>query len=310
MCLSWLIISQFPYSINSYQFLDSATVYAVSNNGTLNSDPKSIIMKSINGGIVWQEVQSFIGSGLEKIYFSSSSNSCIVGRLRTESLLLKNVNDQESWIMKNFGTTVNDIFFTNIFNGKLADSYPGFLLHDPPEGNLFSTTNGGISWVNTFCSPLSIKSFAFFDDSIGFYLTVRGYYSSEICKTTDCGNTWINVLDHIEGQHNYRFSGNDICFMNEENAFVAGDYYYDDTDSTGAGILVTSDGGENWDLGIKFPYSDFWYSLNSIHFYSSVGWAVGESGLIVKYTPQSEWIKQTPLTDVPLRRVFSLISIL
>jgi len=31
-------------------------------------------------------------------------------------------------------------------------------------------------------------------------------------------------------------------------------------------------------------------------------WSVGEGGLIVKYTSQTGWVKQTAVTDLPLKK--------
>jgi hypothetical protein len=56
-----------------------------------------------------------------------------------------------------------------------------------------------------------------------------------------------------------------------------------------------------WDNGI---YEGYGYSLNSIHACDSTAWAVGNYGLIVKYTSQNQWQTQTSVTDLPLNKIF------
>jgi hypothetical protein len=44
--------------------------------------------------------------------------------------------------------------------------------------------------------------------------------------------------------------------------------------------------------------------LYAICFTGTTGWSVGEGGGIYKYTPQTSWVKQTSVTDLPLNKVF------
>jgi photosystem II stability/assembly factor-like uncharacterized protein len=73
----------------------------------------------------------------------------------------------------------------------------------------------------------------------------------------------------------------------------------------GAEIIGTIDGGKNWNSVWNYPNTEeYSYSLNSIHITSNTGWAVGESGMIVKYTEQDQWQLQPSITDLPLNKVF------
>ena len=102
----------------------------------------------------------------------------------------------------------------------------------------------------------------------------------------------------------YWFNAADISFLNEQTGFVVGNCNGDSI-SSGGGILFTIDGGETWDLGWQFPdTAEYMYYLKSIHIVNSIGWSVGDGGMIVKYTPQIGWVKQTSVTDLPLNKVF------
>jgi hypothetical protein len=70
-------------------------------------------------------------------------------------------------------------------------------------------------------------------------------------------------------------------------------------------IFETKDYGEHWDIAWTFPrQEDNMFSLYSVHGYDTTAWAVGDQGLMVKYTPQQQWQMVTTLTDLPLNDVF------
>jgi len=95
-----------------------------------------------------------------------------------------------------------------------------------------------------------------------------------------------------------------MYFINENIGWIAGAGFHNDT--SGAAFLSTTDGGEYWDVSWIFLDSyEYNYTLNSIFFVDSTqGWAVGEGGLIVKYTEQDQWQTQAKVTDLPLKDVF------
>ncbi|MCK7518771.1 MAG: hypothetical protein MZV64_14115 [Ignavibacteriales bacterium] len=57
-------------------------------------------------------------------------------------------------------------------------------------------------------------------------------------------------------------------------------------------------------MGWQFPNTDnSEYTLKSICFSETTGWSVGEGGMTLKYTPQTSWVRQTSVTDLPLNKV-------
>ena len=62
------------------------------------------------------------------------------------------------------------------------------------------------------------------------------------------------------------------------------------SDSTGAHILGTKDSGDNWELVWNYVTAeeDIKYNLHSIYAVGRTAWAVGEYGMIVKYTDEEQ----------------------
>jgi len=75
MCSTWNVIMQSPYSIASYQFLDNNLAYAIMGDSISNNN----IMKSIDGGISWQKVQT-INFSSYKIYFNPTGAGFVFSR--------------------------------------------------------------------------------------------------------------------------------------------------------------------------------------------------------------------------------------
>jgi photosystem II stability/assembly factor-like uncharacterized protein len=86
-----------------------------------------------------------------------------------------------------------------------------------------------------------------------------------------------------------------------------GDYpeYNPELVGSTAVIIETIDNGKHWNK-VWEDQTVVFEGLKSICFEDTIGWAVGEQGTIVKYTPQTGWVKQASITDLPLNKVYSL----
>jgi photosystem II stability/assembly factor-like uncharacterized protein len=289
MFSSWIVKTQHPYSITSYQFLDYNLAYAIMGD-SINANN---LMKSIDGGVNWQNVQSF-QIWLNKLYFINSS----MGFLQSGYYLLKNSYGINNWEIILFRSYIlSDVYFISENIGFLGATELGW--HGSRWHQIFSTSNGGNSWKIITSEGHSFKSFSFLNNLVGFYITDIGI----IYRSTNSGSGWSKVYENNSDSLGYEFYGNDMCFNNNEDGLVVG--RYGDSLSSGAGILKTTDIGENWHLGWQFPdTSNYYYNFNSIYTTENSGWSVGDGGIIVKYTPQSGWIQQTSVTDLPLNKVF------
>jgi photosystem II stability/assembly factor-like uncharacterized protein len=139
----------------------------------------------------------------------------------------------------------------------------------------------------------------FLNESMGFLIKAGSIY-----KTIDVGNNWEQTYFDNPDSTGYSFSGNDISYMTE-NVIRAVGYAHWSGDSSGAAILGTIDGGENWDLVWKYPNNYEYQSvLSSIHTVGKKAWAVGLNGMIVKYTEHDQWQVMPRVTDLPLNDVF------
>ena len=300
MFSSWTVKTQHPYSITSYQFLGNNTAYAI----MADSITANNIMKSIDGGITWHNIQSFDIEylSLSKIFINNLGTGFIIGNYDWGlGLIIKSNTEGLEWSLKKFSYPINDVYFIDKEKGFLIGGlcysplkFSTGAMHCSPEGHIFSTDDGGKIWNIVHGLNVIFQSCLFTDEFTGFSVTGGDRSLSSIYKTTDSGNNWAQVNE---------WPGNDICFMDEENGFVVG--RYGDSLSYGAGILKTTDTGETWDLEWQFPdINNYEYNLKSIHFTNSTGWAVGEGGMIVKYSSQTGWVKQTSITDFPLNKVF------
>ena len=94
-----------------------------------------------------------------------------------------------------------------------------------------------------------------------------------ILRTTDGGETWERRDLGIDPQAAGVFDLNDVCFTDESNGWVVGEF--------GSVVFRTEDGGCTWEpvrTGIS-------HALSSVRFIGTrVGWAVGERGTRLKTT--------------------------
>jgi len=113
-----------------------------------------------------------------------------------------------------------------------------------------------------------------------------GYSSSDdinpiFLRTVDGGENWTKNTEM-----NYLI--NDFYFENKDHGWAVGE-----ANKERGVILETFNGGLDWDVVVdSLPGK-----LNALHFKDGVGWAVGDSGLIMKYDPTAAGIKEENKTN-------------
>jgi photosystem II stability/assembly factor-like uncharacterized protein len=297
MLASWTITSQYPYSITSYQYIDNNNAYAIMGDSIASAN----IMKSTDGGNSWLKIQS-IHFWSNKVYFTVDRVGFIlcnigIGRGGGGGVLYS-CTDGTNWIIDKFYYAfLNNVNFINKNKGFIFCGYnPG--LHSQDVGHIFSTLDGGESWNCNFSTDEIGSSSYFLNDFVGYSL-----FSFNIYKTTNSGYEWNIFFSNNPDSMGYWFWGNDIYFANEATGFIIG--RYEDSLIHGAGVIITTDAGVTWNLGWQYPDSnDIWHNLYSITSKGTACWVVGESGFMVRYTPQTGWVKQTSVTDLPLNKIF------
>jgi photosystem II stability/assembly factor-like uncharacterized protein len=297
MLLNWVLKTQSPYSIGAYKFINSNLAYAIMGDSITANN----LMKSSDGGVNWQIVQSLAlysrTISVNKIFLGNSGNGIMIGSFEGGWVLFKKLNDEDNWKIQKFSYPIRDVYFIDKDKGFIA----GYSVAGSPcgshclyEGNIFSINDGGKNWDIKFYAVGRMKACVFVNELTGFSLT-----DGPIYKTTDTGNNWEVTYENNPDSTGFGFSGNDICFMDESTIWAVGIYF--GTDTSGAGILSTTDGGDSWGLVKKFPNEG---RLFSICFAKTTAWTVGDGGMVVKYTPQTGWVQQTSVTDLPLNKVF------
>jgi photosystem II stability/assembly factor-like uncharacterized protein len=281
---SWTIVYESENSFNFYA-LDQDYIFA----SIEDSHGNLYIMRSTDGGYTWQKKQSIWG-GNGQIYFNTPRSGFILG-----NGFYRSTDGGENWIFNNFTEDFRDVFF---IDDKIGFAGTMLYTHLGPDGGvIYKTTDGGITWNHHANKPA--MSLFFVNDLIGYSL-----HPWIIFRTIDQGQQWTEVYRNNPDSTGYNFDGNLINFINDKIGWVVGSGSWAN-DSSGAGILGTTDGGENWDLIWKYTNTDeYGYELNSIQTFETEAWAVGESGLIVKYTEQNQWQLQSAVTDLPLNDVF------
>ncbi len=280
--------------------VDSTTwisLYHVFNNGTIYAIVSEGVMKSTNGGITWEKRVS-INWSMDKICFSSPKVGFLIGG----GTICRTMDSGDHWETQFLSYPFHDVHFVSKEKGFACGGTYDF--HDR-DGKIFVTHNGGKNWEINLNNGY-VGSCFFVNDSVGYALTTSGYAVTVcgIIKTTDGGKCWQEIFSGSIANDEYE--GMDIYFANEANGWVVGQ---ERNLESGARVIIitTTDGGKNWTRNWfkessneqQRPY------LKKIFFLDeNTGWAVGDEGLIVKYTPQEQWQEKTKITDLPLHYVF------
>src|SRR5690606_746651 len=188
-----------------------------------------------------------------------------------------NIEILPQWINQNSGFP-NKSFFACYF----LDYQNGWVVGE----KVLKTTNGGENWndKSSIISDTIIYSLFFFD-------TMKGIISGnqKIYKTINGGDSW-NIVHNLP-----------------KDQILKSLYFIDSLKGWGVGgnlnttyLSFTLDGGDNW---TDIPM-DLNYCLNSISYCNSlIGYAVGDSGLLLKTTDGGSTWFSTFLDPFPLKSI-------
>lgn len=212
-----------------------------------------------NSGDTWTKIPSGTTQGLNEILFASSTEFLIVGHNGT---ILRSTNSGTSWFSESIPTYASIYGITRVNTTTFIVGEYGLLGYKNGSDWTYNNTgiNKSINWV-TFSNHL--------------YGFVFGQYG-KIARTTNGGNTWIDLNNGITGDS---FYGAELIDSNY--VWAVGD---------GGVILHSSNGGNSW---IQQTTNTF-NTLLSISFINRTqGWVVGDVGEFF-YTTNSgnSWIKR------------------
>ena len=266
--------------LKKVKFVDDQTGWAVGDSG--------IILKTTDGGSNWISQFSGTTSDLYSLNFFNRDTGWVVG---WEGTILKTTNGGTTWTFHNTYSNYDlySVCFINDSTGWAvgvtnADSTP--TLSD--SNIIIKTTDGGQTWIrkgeNLSQNPMLVGFLTvdFTDANNGFI--GGGEYGSgngwQLYRTTDGGESWFSVLNIAKriAKTNEQFYNSyggirDIYFKDANNG-----YFVYGTNTYFMGIMVTTDGGENWTN--KYSHTEQ-YDLFSIFVTNAgKGWAVGANGQI------------------------------
>lgn len=222
----------------------------------------STVIKTIDGGNTWTKTNVkplMSGSGMWFLNANKGFYACADG-LYHSSVILRTLNGGDTW-----DTVYQANGWVSFFH--FADSLHGFATVN--NGTVLKTTDGGSSWTTqNLGNTLWGSGIYFLNKDTGFVggQPKSGTGGAPIYKTVNAGLTWTPIASA-----NMIFK---ICFSDADHGYAL------TVDTTGAGFMIkTANSGSSWAIE-STPKNN----LRGIYFLnSSLGFAVGDSGVILKY---------------------------
>lgn len=230
--------------------LNTTQVWAVGLGGT--------IIASTDGGASWVPQTSGTSSTLYDVFFVSATTGWVVG---SNGVILYTSNGGTTWSQQTSGTSeiLNAIHFYSATEGWIAGN----------DNTILYTTDQGATWNSQVAAFGSYRDIYFLDDQKGW--AVGGGGGSTVITTNNGGQTWTLLP--------YGFTPllNSVVFVSPTTGWMLMAVA-----TTGYGSIRHSiDGGVSWTIqNTPVPVA-----LEDLHFINSTnGFAVGNSGIILKYT--------------------------
>lgn len=206
----------------------------------------AFFMSSRDNGIHWNSVNSVLPDDyylMETMDFiNSSTGVSVVSKFKppTEEILFTS-DSGRVWnrIYVQDDSLVIDISEIEYVNLNIIFASGVNVDKSVYNGVLIKTTNGGASWDHTIFTNFVINGISFSDDNTGMMCGVSGINSySEIYRTTDRGNTWINVFTFPDD-----FYSGVKYFPESQKVLLFG---YNVLKGEGPAIQISNNNGNTW----------------------------------------------------------------
>lgn len=225
------------------------------------------IFMTKDGGKNWREniiIQAKDYKGLTpeflSIRFADKKHGWIVGSISNDkdevvdSLILQTSDGGENWsrIITSFKKELYHLDFVNESTGWIVGN----------KGLILSTTDGGVSWVRQAAGAedVNLYNVDFRDSKNGIVVGGKG----TVLRTENGGMTWEKIRVS-ESKSLLR-----VSFADDKTGWTVG---------TGGNIFRTDDRGKTW-IKQESQTND---SLYGLFIEKKNGWAVGKSGLVLRY---------------------------
>ena len=247
--LTWESDSVTNLPFKSIYFVDNNVGFVVggqsSCGGTNCTVPGSIVYKTIDAGVSWNELNiPYQWSELNSVYFIDENIGFAIGL----GLHIKTNNGGQTWqqFKFDFQGLMTKINFIDRQTGFSAGLF----------GNIFKTTNQGENWIKTNNeSDGHIYDFYFVNGNIGF---AGG--QKEIIKTIDGGQTW-HIINNSPTEIYF------IQFSDENNGIAIGKGHYTGGDwgTWTTALFRTGNGGITWakEDNVELSYIASFYDHNN-----------------------------------------------
>jgi photosystem II stability/assembly factor-like uncharacterized protein len=218
----------------------------------IGSNRYSQIVKTTDGGTIWNIVNQFSGFVLISINFSDANNGIAVG---SDGVILFTTDKGINWY---FYEPLFAAWYTTTF----SKSSSLFWIGGSTYGYLLRTTDLGSRW-SYIALPIeeTINSIYFSDFFNGWACSESG----RVMKSSNSGLDW--EIINLSGSSIL----NDLCFVSKDKGWIVG--------SNGK-ILFTSNGGIEWTN--QSTFNNEFYCIQMLD--SLNGWVVGSGGIILKTT--------------------------
>jgi photosystem II stability/assembly factor-like uncharacterized protein len=273
-------VPYYSFYLPSLYFMNPDTGW-VQESWTLQS--ASGIKKTTDRGLSWHTVTMNTPSD-GAMHFSDELNGSIVGK---NGEILSTQDGGQSWIERSTMITSRQLLavdFHDDTNGwvtALDYTRDGEFLYT--DGILYSTTNGGSTWIE----QLHISGGKITEGIINAVQSINDQlvYAAglEVYKTTDGGTNWNILNDPVANHYNTLF------FLNADTGFVGSDIVY-----------KTTNGGIEWDSVLSVQGT----SIESIFFTNnSIGWAL-VGNYMYKTTDEGDTWQEIAETNLDLHSIY------
>lgn len=217
------------------------------------------IYNTVNGGVNWIAQNSGTSRDLLSVHFLDQNTGYITGEkvtFGTNTLLLKTVDGGSNWTdisTTDFVYKGNEIYFVNVDTGFIGTQ----IFSGSGDSPVYKTTDGGMNWTATTTAvddqTFGINSIEFVNDNLGYAVGTSLYTNGEFLKTTDGGDTWINILSS-NGNYNY-------LALNEQGHIAVSTSYSPFSSNTQVKVFTSVNGGNSWDIN-TLAYRGTFYGID------------------------------------------------
>lgn len=204
----------YHYQFNVMQANSSITDMVFPENNTIgyatNADQ---VLKTLDGGLTWNAVDTDPGSYFNQIQAIDNNNVFVMNTTFENNKLVKTYNGGSNWQSVTLPALTNE----NMNCSYFLTATTGFL--NMTNGGIYKTTNGGNTWTlinNLDASKHDFDKLKFINDSVGYALESI----NTIYKTFNAGINW-EPLPRDNSFAYFGFSHKDFQFLNI-NQFWAG----------------------------------------------------------------------------------------